>query len=168
MSRQCRKQLPQLVAFLVFLLAAKECGRHFVGLIADDEIPPTFGRFQLLLNVLVARELVESRNGQICFQEPVPRAGSFEFVIGEDLEWEVEPAVQFILPLFDQTAWADYEAALKVAARNQLLHEQAGHDRLAGSGIVSQQKTQRLTRQHRLVDGGNLMWERIDDGGVYG
>ena len=50
----------------------------------------------------------------------------------------------------------------------QLLHQQAGHDRLAGAGVVGQQEAQRLARQHRLVDRRDLVRQRLDVGGVDG
>ena len=82
-----------------------------MGLVADDEVPPTFRRAELGLHVLVPRELVEPGNGEVVFQEPVAAAGGFELVVGDDLEWELELARQLVLPLLDQAAGADDEAA---------------------------------------------------------
>ena len=42
------------------------------------------------------------------------------------------------------------------------LMKQPGHDRLAGAGVIGQQEPQRLARQHLLVDGGDLVRQRID------
>ena len=78
----------------------------------------------------------------------------------------MEAAVQLVLPLLGEAAGADDEAALQIAARDQLLDEQPRHDRLAGAGIVGEQEAQRLPRQHRLVDGGDLVRQRIDERGV--
>ena len=39
---------------------------------------------------------------------------------------------------------------------------------LPAPGIVGQQKPQRLPRQHRLVDGGDLVRQRLDQRGVDG
>ena len=38
----------------------------------------------------------------------------------------------------------------------------ARHDGLAGTGIVRQDEPQRLPRQHRLVNGGDLVRQRFD------
>ena len=57
---------------------------------------------------------------------------------------------------------------LQVAAGDQLLDEQPGHDRLAGAGVVGEQEAQRLARQHRLVDGRDLVRQRLDERGVDG
>ena len=83
------------------------------------------GRAELLLHVFVARELVEARDDEVVFQKPVAGAGGFELVVGQDLERQVETAVQLVLPLLGQTAGADDEAALQVAARDQLLDQAA-------------------------------------------
>ena len=123
--RQRREELAEPVALGVLDLAAEEGGRHLVRLVADDEIPAAVGRLQLLLHVLVARELVEPGDDEVGFQEPVAGAGGFELVVGQDLERQMEAPVEFVLPLFGEAARADDEAALQVAARDQLLHEQA-------------------------------------------
>ena len=54
----------------------------------------------------------------------------------------------------------------KIAARDQLLHEKPGHDRLASARIVGEQEAQRLARQHLAIDGRNLVRQRIDEAGV--
>jgi len=48
----------------------------------------------------------------------------------------VESSAQLVLPLLGEAAGADDEAALEIAASDQFLDEEAGHDRLAGAGIV--------------------------------
>ena len=132
------------------------------------EIPAAVGRLELLLHVLVARELVEPGDDEVGLQEPVAGARGLELVVGEDLERQVEAAVELVLPLLGQAARADDQAALQVAAGDQLLDQQAGHDRLAGAGVVGEQEAQRLARQHRLVDGRDLVRQRLDDRGVDG
>ena len=37
-----------------------------------------------------------------------------------------------------------------------------------GAWVISQEKTERLPRQHLTVDGGDLMWQRVDHRGVDG
>ena len=80
----------------------------------------------------------------------------------------MEAARELVLPLLGEAAGADDEAALEVAARDQLLDEEPGHDRLAGARVVGQQEPQRLARQHRLVDRGDLVRQRIDQRSVDG
>ena len=164
---QGREQLPELVALGVFDLAAEHGGGHLVGLVADHQVPAAVGGLELLLHVLVARELVESGDDEVGLQEPVAGARGLQLVVGEDLEGQVEAPVQLVLPLLGQAAGADDQAALQVAAGDQLLDEQARHDGLAGTGVVGQQEAQRLARQHGLVDGGDLVRQRVDHGGVH-
>ena len=52
---------------------------------------------------------------------------------------------------------------MQISARNQLLDQQSGHDGLAGSGVVGEQKAQRLAREHFTVDGNDLVGERVND-----
>jgi hypothetical protein len=71
---------------------------------------------------------------------PPADAGGLELVVGEDLEREVKSAVELVLPLLGQAARADDQAALQVAARDQLFDEKARHDRLAGARVVGEQE----------------------------
>ena len=76
--------------------------------------------------------------------ERVAGAGGLDHVPGEDLEVEAELLPQLVLPLLDQAAGGDDQAALDVAADHQLLAEQPGHDRLARAGVVGQEEAQGL------------------------
>ena len=78
----------------------------------------------------------------------------------------MEAAIQLVLPLLAKAARADHQASLQVAARDQLLHQEARHDGLAGARVVGQQESQRLARQHRLVDRRDLVRQRFDQRGV--
>ena len=124
-SRKCRvrpaRSWPEAVALRVLDLAAEVGRAQLVGLVADDQVP--VGLLELGLDVLVAAQLVEPADGQGVLLEPVAGAGRFELVVGHDLERQVEPAVQFVLPLLDEVAGADDQAALQVAAGHQLLDE---------------------------------------------
>ena len=157
------------VALGVLDLAAEEGRRHLVRLVADDEVPAAIGRLRASACTSSLRdELVEPGDDEVGFQEPVAGARRFELVVGQDLERQVEAAVELVLPLLGEAARADDQAALQVAAGDQLLDQEPGHDRLAGAGVVGEQEAQRLARQHRLVDGGDLVRQRLDDRGVDG
>jgi hypothetical protein len=58
-----------------------------------------------------------------------------------------------------------YQAALEVAADDQLLDVEPRHDGLAGTGVVGQQEAQRLAGQHLAVDRGDLVGQGLDQGG---
>ena len=140
MTRQVGEELAQAVALGIARFVAEIAGRHLVGLIAYDQVPVTVARLQLLLHLLVARELVEAGDDEVGFEEPVAAAGGFELVIGEDLEGQLEAPVELILPLFGQRARTDDQAALEVAAGDQLLDQQAAMIVLPAPGSSASRK----------------------------
>ena len=123
---------------------------------------------QLRLSIFIPTELVESADGQIGLSEGVAAAGGLKPVVGENLEGQVETSVQLVLPLLNETARADDQAAVQVATDQQFLDEEPGHDGLAGAGIVSQQEAQWLARQHLAIDRGDLVWQRLNERGMHG
>jgi hypothetical protein len=163
MPRDRREDLSELVSLGVFDLSAEIGCRHLVRLVAHDEIPPAIGHRQLRLDIFVAAKLVEAGDDKIVLREPVTRARRLQLVVGQDLEREMETTVKLVLPLFGKAARAHDKAPLKIAARNQLLDEQARHDRFARARIIGKQEPQRLARQHCLVNCGDLMRQRLDD-----
>lgn len=165
---QAAQQLAEPIALGVLDLATEEGGRQLVRLVEHHQIPTGLRRLQLGLDVLVARQLVQPRDHQRRFGEPVAGACRLELVVGEDLEGQLEAAPEFVLPLLGQTAGADDQAALQVTAGDQLLDQQARHDRLARARVVRQQEAQRLPGQHGIVDGGDLVRERVDQRGMDG
>jgi hypothetical protein len=165
---EARQELAQTVALRVLDLAAEEGRRQLVRLVADDEVVAAVGRGELRLDVLVACELVQPRDGERVLEEPVAGAGGLELVVGEDLEGQLELARELVLPLLDEAPRAHDEAAPQVAARDQFLDEESRHDRLAGARIVGEEKAQRLPRQHGFVDGGDLVRQRLDQRSVDG
>ena len=166
-AREAGDELAELIALGVFDFTIEERSGEFVCFVAHHEIVVVIGSGELLPHVLVARELVKTCDGEVVFEEPVAGAGGLQLVVRHDLERQVEPAAQLVLPLLGKAPGADDEAALQVAARDQLLDEEAGHDRLAGAGVVGEQEAQRLARQHRLVDRRDLVRQRIDQRGVH-
>ena len=159
---EAREELAEAIALGVLDLAAEESGGELVGLVAHDQVVAAVRSAELFLDVFVAGKLVEPRDGEVVLEEPVAGAGRFELVVGEDLEGQVEPTVQLVLPLLGEAAGTNDKATVQVAACDQLLDEQPRHDRLAGAGIVGKEKPERLTRKHRLVDGRNLMRQGLD------
>ena len=103
-------------------LAAKVGRRHFVGFVADDQIPTTIRCRQLCLDVLVAGKLVQSRNHEIGFEKPVAGARRLQTVVRQYVERQLKLLVQFILPLLREATGANHQAALQVTSRDQLLH----------------------------------------------
>ncbi len=162
MASQPGQELAKAITLGVFDFAAEKRGRKFVRLVADDEIEAAVRRTQLLLHILIAGELVEPGDDEVVFEKPIACTSSFELVIGENFKGQMKTTMEFVLPLFGETARANNEAPLEIAAGNEFLDEQPGHNRLAGARIVSQQKPQWLAREHCFVNRGDLVRQRVD------
>ena len=167
MAGEAASQSTQLVALGVSDLLAEKRRRHAVGLVAHDQVPGRRG-FQPGFQVVVAGKHVESGNqaGSLC--KGIAGHGRFGLLAAHDVEGEIEFVIEFVLPLFDQTPGRDDQASFQAAANQQFLDQQAGHDSLPGARIVGQQETQRLAIQHRTIDCGDLVRQRLDLRGIDG
>ncbi len=125
------------------------------------------GVVEARLEVLVSGELVEPGDQEVGVGERVARQRRLDAVAGQEGEVEVELLGELRLPLLDEAAGRDDEAATQVAADDELADEEPGHDRLAGAGVVGEQEAQRLAREHLLVDGGDLVRQRFDEAGAH-
>ena len=96
-------------------LAREQLGGELVGLVEDDEVPVR-GVVEDELEVLVAAELVQAGDEQVAVGERVARRRALDPVAGEDVEVEVELLGELRLPLLDERAGGDDEAAPQVAA----------------------------------------------------
>ena len=151
----------------VFHLAAEVTRRHLVRFVADDQVVPAVRCPEPGLHLLVARQHVQAGDPVRRLEEPVAGGSGVPPVAGEDLEVEAEAFREFLLPLLHQTSRTDDETPPGVAPRQQFLDEQPGHDRLAGAGVVGEQETQRLAREHRFIDRGDLVRQRIHLRGLH-
>ena len=112
--------------------------------------------------VLVASELIHAGDQQRVLLEGRGAEHRLAELRREDLEGEPELQVQLVLPLLDEAARGDDQAALDVLAEDQLLDVEPGHDRLAGARVVGEQEAQRRARQQLAVDGADLVRQRLD------
>ena len=140
MAREPAGQDAELETPSVFDLLPEEARRHAVRLVADDQVPHRRG-FEPGLEVVVARQHVEPRDEARLVGERVAGRGGLDLLAAQDVEREVELVRQLVLPLLDQTAGRDDQAAFQAAPDQELLDEEAGHDRLAGARIVGQQES---------------------------
>ena len=124
------------------------------------------GGGDLLLEFLGTGQLVQAGDEQILVQKGVSGGGVLLHFAAEELELDGELVPHFVLPLFGQGAWRHNQHPLCVRAHEQLLDEKPCHDRLARSWIIRQHKAQRLLGQHGLIDGGELVREWLDGGGM--
>jgi hypothetical protein len=105
---------------------------------------------------------------QRCIGEPVAGTSGFKLIVGEDFERKLESLKEFVLPLLCEIAGAYDHAAVQVAADQEFLDEQPGHNGFAGAGVIRQKEPERLPRQHLAINGGDLVRQRIDHRGVNG
>ena len=87
-----------------------------------------------------------------------------QHVAADDLELLAELVLQFALPLEGEVGRRDDQGALDQAANLQFLDQQAGHDGLAGAGIVGQQEADARQLHEVVVNGFELVRQRIDAG----
>ena len=74
--------------------------------------------------------------------------GGFQLVIGENIKGQLKAAGKFVLPLFGQSAGANYEAALYISTGDQFLDQESRHNGLPSPGVVGKQEAKREPRQH--------------------
>src|SRR6266852_20303 len=107
---------------------------------------------------------VEPQYKATFLDERIARDRSFNLIARQDVEAEPELFGHLVLPLLDQTARRDDEAAFEVAPDQEFLNKQSCHDGLTGAWIVGEQEAQRLTRKHFAINGRDLVRQRLDLG----
>ena len=142
--------LAELVAQRLADLVAPEMGCHPVRLIDHHQVPLGLPQHRLQL-LLPPGELVDSGYEPGLALEDVEGVDAVEVLLRDNLELQPELVEQLLLPLDGETARSDHHAPLQCAPDDHLLDVEAGHDRLAGPGIVGEQETQRPARQQRAV-----------------
>ena len=139
---------------------------HTVSLVDDRRIPTDLG--ELLHQAVVAGDLVHPHDQVGMLGEDVAALCVVDHVAAEHLEVEIELLRQLLPPLLHQPAGRNDDGPLAVRAQDQLLQVQAGHDRLACTGVVSQEEPQRDAWKELVVDRADLMRQRVDVGAVDG
>ena len=163
-ARVLAELLREAEAAGLFELRAEEVGGELVGFVEDDQVPA--GGAELFLQLLVARHLVEADDQlMMVFERIAARRGLLQ-KRRVDAELQTELLEQLVAPLLDEAAGSDDENAAGVGAHDEFADVEPGHDRLARAGVVGQDEAQRLARQHRLVDGGDLVRQRLHVRGV--
>jgi len=80
----------------------------------------------------------------------------------DHVERLAEPAEELVLPLNRQRGWAKDQDAIDGLAELHLLDQKPRHDRLASARVVGQEEPQAWLRKHPLVDGLDLVRQRLD------
>ena len=83
---------------------------------------------------------------------------------GYDAEPETEQGAELPLPIAHEPGWGDDDYPSYPSTHEHLPDAQPGHDRLARTRIVREQKAKRIFAQHVVVDRDALVRQRIDPG----
>ena len=75
---------------------------------------------------------------------------------------QAEQGAELPLPVPDEAGGRDHEHPPDAPAREHLAHVEAGHDGLAGSGVVGQEEAQRILPEHALVNCDALVGKGVD------
>ncbi len=154
-----RQRLAELVGERLLVRAV---GRHLVRLVDDDEVP--VAAEQALLGVLDARNPGDRRDDLVLFLPRILAVVGAQHIAADHLELLAELVLQLALPLEAEIRRRDDQRALDEAADLQLLEEQARHDRLARAGVVGEQEADARQAHEVVVDGLELVRQRIDAG----
>ncbi len=166
MARLRPELFGQLEAARLLQFVTEEVGGELVRLVEHDEIPASGA--ELLLQVFVARHLVEPNDEVINVLKRIAARGGCFQVVCKDAEFQTELLEHFLAPLIDQAAGGDDDNAPCVGPHDEFADVKARHDGLARARVVSENKPQWLTRQHGFVNSGDLMRERLHIRGVDG
>ena len=129
--------------------------------VANDQIP--FGSSaQFGLQLLGARRHIEPKNEPVTLDKRIAGDRGFDLITGDGVKAEPEFLGHLILPLFDEVARRDDQAALEVATDQKLLDQQPSHDGFAGARIIGEQEAQGLSRQHLAIHRRDLVRQRLD------
>ena len=109
-------------------------------------------------------------NGSDDLCRPLPWIGQLLLVDSgkNNIERLAEPAEHLVLPLYGERRGAQDKNALNRLAKFQLLYQEPGHDCLAGSRIIRQQKPQSGLRKHCLVHRFDLVRQGTNSRKAYG
>lgn len=80
--------------------------------------------------------MIETGDQQVGILKRIAASALFNLFAREQREAEAELLVHFILPLFDQTARGDDKHPPGIGPHQKFTDKQAGHDGLAGTGII--------------------------------
>ena len=87
-------------------------------------------------------------------------------VAGQDLELQTELGPHFLVPLVSENTGGDDHDVRRVTTQQQLFDEQARHDGLTRTGVVSEDVPERLLLQHGRVHGAELVGEGLHVAGA--
>ena len=159
------QELAQPVAAGAFQFVAAPVGGHLVRLVHDHQVP-TSGAGQALQHLGPPGEV--QRDDTLVGHLPGAAAPGRQGRPVHQVERLVELLGHLPLPLGSQVGRGDDKGAGDGSAQFEFFQQQAGHNRLAGAGVVGQQETQAGLAEHIVVDGFQLVGEGVNAGDADG
>ena len=136
-------------------------GGQLVRLVEDDEVVGGPAGIPQRTERLPAGQGVQRHDDEVASGSPERIAGP-RIRPGDDAELQAEQGAKLPLPVPHEAGGRDHEHPPDAPAREHLAHVEAGHDGLAGPGVVGQQEAQRVLPEHALVDRDALVGEGVD------
>ena len=140
-------------------------GGQFVGLVEHDEVVGPGGPGGAGLAQAGERPLpgqgIDADDHAVAVRSGEGVAGA-GVVPAHDAERQAEQGAHFAFPVADQPGRRHDEHARHQTTRERLAQVEAGHDRLAGAGVVGQQEAERRPPEQVLVHGDALVRQRVD------
>ena len=155
------KGLRQFVAPRLAGAVIMHRGAELVRFVEDDEVVWGHGGVPQGAERLLAGQGVQGHDDEIAVRPP-ERVARLQVGPGNDAEAQAEQGAELPFPIADEAGGRDDQYPPQMAAGHRLAYVEAGHDGLAGAGVVGQQEAQRLARKHALIDGDALMGQRVD------
>ena len=154
-----RQEFAQTVALRLGGLAlAIAVSGHLVGLVHHRQVPGGLG--QSRQHVLLLGE-VHGGDDLVVLQPDVAAPGPLHRRPVDDGEGLVEPLLHLPQPLVAQMARHHHQGAAHQAPVLELLEQEAGHDGLAGPGVVGQEEPYAVVAEHVVVDRLHLMGQGV-------
>ncbi len=162
--RRARDKLAEAITFGLAGLVSIAVGSHLVGFIYNRQVPAHFS--QRRQHILLLGEI--HRGNDLWLLLPhTATPGGIEHTAVYHSKGLAKAILHLAQPLVSEMARDNDERASHQPAVLELLQKQASHDRLAGAGVVRQEKTDAVGGQNRVIDGINLMRQRVNLGDVY-
>jgi hypothetical protein len=156
--RAVAQQLPEAVAQALVRLVG---GGHAMRLVHDHQIPVHLAQARQDLGTLGE---IQRGYDAVSLQPLVDAELLADVMPLHDEKRRVELLLKLALPLKRQVRRAHDEDPFGQPAQLQLADQQPRHDRFAGAGIVGQQEANPRQLEQVIVDGLQLVRQRIDAG----
>jgi len=140
----------------VAVVAGEECTAHFF--VYDNQIPLSLGKSRG--NIVLLCKIHRSDDQRLLLPNIAPPCCIHHAPIYRR-ESLAETFLHFAEPLVFQVTRYDHKRPLNQSPVLEFLEQKPGHDGLSRTRIVSEEKPEAWVPQNVVVDGFNLVWQRV-------